>query len=391
MINIGIDIAKHKHDIHIVDTTTHEVTVDHMTISNDRNGFNSLLDIIQPYNQNDIVIGCEATGHYHFNICDFFSALGFNVFVLNAHDVKLYRDYKGHKRIKNDKIDCSIIAAVLADNNNLRKYIVSNSNINELRKLSRFRFKLINKQTALKIELTTLLDSAFPEYHTAFKSGIHIPSSYAILKDFASPKQILSVRVDKLANILKIASKGKFGIDKARELKAIAKDSIAPHSDSLSFEISLVIEDLIHIKSQIKKVEQKIDDHLETIDSPITTIPGIGNTLAAVIISEIGDINNFASASKLLAYAGLVPSQYQSGKYLADNNHITKFGNKYLRAAIWKAASLIYLHNDTFHYYYNMKKSQGKHHNVVIGHITKKLVSIIFNILSKNVDFVDQY
>ncbi len=188
MITIGLDIAKHKHDIHISCTTNHEVIVDHMNISNNRNGFNSLLDVIQHYNQNDIVIGCEATGHYHFNICDFFANLGFNSFVLNAHNVKLYRDYKGHKRIKNDKIDCAIIAAILA-----------------------------------------------------------------------------------------------------------------------------------------------------------------------------------------------------------DNNYITKFGNKYLRAAIWNAASLIYLHNDTFYYYYNMKKSQGKHHNVVIGHLTKKLVSIIFNILSKNVDFVDQY
>ncbi len=391
MITIGIDIAKNKHDIHIVDATTHEVIVDHMTIANDRNGFESLLNIIQQYNQSDVLIGCEATGHYHFNICDFFSALDFNVFVLNAHDVKLYRDYKGHKRVKNDKIDCSIIAAVLADNPNLRKYSLSNSSINELRKLTRFRTKLVSKQTGLKIELTTLLDSAFPEYASFFKSGIHIPSSYAILNNFPTPKEICDVRVDRIANVLRKASKGKFGTTKARELKNLAARTSAQHSDSLSFEISILIDDLIHIKSQIKKVEQRIDDHLETIDSPITTIPGIANTLAAVIISEIGDINNYASASKLLAYTGLVPSQYQSGKYLADNNHITKFGNKYLRAAIWKAASLIYNRNDTFQYYYNMKRSQGKHHNVVIGHITKKLVSIIYSILKDNVAFVEQY
>ncbi len=391
MITIGIDIAKNKHDIHIVDASTHEVIVDHMTITNDRNGFESLLNIIQQYNKSDVVIGCEATGHYHFTICDFFSVLEFNVFVLNAHDVKLYRDYKGHKRIKNDKIDCSIIAAVLADNPNLRKYSPSNSSINELRKLTRFRTNLISKQTGLKVELTTLLDSAFPEYASFFKSGIHIPSSYAILNNFPTPKEICSVRVDRITNVLITASKGKFGTTKARELKDLAARTIAQHSDSLSFEISILIDDLIHIKSQIKKVEKRIDEHLETIDSPITTIPGIANTLAAVIISEIGDINNFASASKLLAYTGLVPSQYQSGKYLADNNHITKFGNKYLRAAIWKAASLIYKRNDTFQHYYNMKKSQGKHHNVVIGHITKKLVSIIYSILKDNVAFVEQY
>lgn len=100
MINAGIDIAKNKHDIHIVNTSTGDIIVDHMTITNNLNGFNSLLSIIQQYNQNDIA--CEATGHYHFNICDFLSSLDYSIYVLNAHDVKLYRDYKGFHVLKNN-------------------------------------------------------------------------------------------------------------------------------------------------------------------------------------------------------------------------------------------------------------------------------------------------
>lgn len=120
MINVGIDIAKNKHDIHIVNTSNGDVIVDHMTITNNLAGFNSLLNIIQQYNQNDISIACEATGHYHFNICDFLSSLGYTIYVLNAHDVKVYRDYKGYKRTKNYKIDCVIIAKVLADSSKLK-------------------------------------------------------------------------------------------------------------------------------------------------------------------------------------------------------------------------------------------------------------------------------
>ena len=387
MICVGVDVAKNKHDIHIWDSASGEVLLDHLTISNTLNGFSELTSFLKPFDIASVYIACEATGHYHFNFLNFFYNLGFHCAYINPHDVKLYRDFIKKPRVKNDKIDASVIAQIIP-HANLLAYKPLDVHTAELRYLTRYRTKLISKQTACKIELHTLVDSVFPEFHHFFASGIHIQSAYALLSSFPSARSIASAHLTKLANLLSFSSKGRFKKDTAISLKSLAQSSIGSSNFALEFEIQDIIEQLRFFHDKIKQVELKIHELLLILDSKITTIPGIGPTLSAIIISEIGDINRFPSPKKLVAYAGLVPSQYQSGNFIANNNHLTKQGNKYLRSAIWKAASLIWIHNPTFHDYYTKKRLQGKHHNVIIGHITKKLCSIIFAVLSKNEPFL---
>ena len=63
-----------------------------------------------------------------------------------------------------------------------------------------------------------------------------------------------------------------------------------------------------------QEIEIEINSIMDEIHSPITTIPGIGTRMGAMILAEVGDFSNFDSADKILAYAGLSPSTYQSGK-----------------------------------------------------------------------------
>ena len=66
-------------------------------------------------------------------------------------------------------------------------------------------------------------------------------------------------------------------------------------------------------------------------DSVIMTIPGIGYINRGMILSEIGDIHRFPCPNKLLAYAGLDPSVYQSGNFQAKKTRMSKRGSKVLR------------------------------------------------------------
>ena len=108
-----------------------------------------------------------------------------------------------------------------------------------------------------------------------------------------------------------------------------------------------------------------------------------------MILSEIGNINKFSSADKLLAFAGLDPSVYQSGQYEA-NLKISKRGSKYLRWAIHQSSIIIWQHDRTFSDYYHKKANEGKAHNVIIGHIEKKLVRVFYFLLKNNKSFVPQ-
>ena len=126
---------------------------------------------------------------------------------------------------------------------------------------------------------------------------------------------------------------------------------------------------------------------MDNLNTKLLTIPGISYTLGAMILSEIGDISRFSNPKKLLAYAGLDPSVKQSGNFNASNTRISKRGSKHLRYAIQQAASIIIFNNDTFYNYYSTKRAEGKAYRNAIGHVSNKLVRVIFKILTENIPF----
>ena len=103
------------------------------------------------------------------------------------------------------------------------------------------------------------------------------------------------------------------------------------------------------------------------INSPLITIPGIGTRMGAMILAEIGDFSQFDSPDKILAYAGLSPSIYQSGQYISGHAHMEKRGSRYLRFAIYTATKYVCLWDPTFATYLAKKRAEGKHYNVAIS------------------------
>lgn len=119
---------------------------------------------------------------------------------------------------------------------------------------------------------------------------------------------------------------------------------------------------------------------MEEIASPITTIPGMGVRMGAMILAEIGDFSRFDSPDKILAYAGMSPSTYQSGQMSLAGaySHMEKRGSRYLRYALYNATKYVCLWDPTFNAYLAKKRAEGKHYNVAISHAAKKLVRLIF-------------
>ncbi len=115
----------------------------------------------------------------------------------------------------------------------------------------------------------------------------------------------------------------------------------------------------------------------EEIHSPILTIPGISYRMGAMIIAEIGDFSRFDSADKILAYAGMSPSTYQSGQLDNCYSHMEKRGSRYLRYALYNATKYV-CHWDESLVHIFQKTLEGKHYNVALSHASKKLVRLIF-------------
>ncbi len=194
------------------------------------------------------------------------------------------------------------------------------------------------------------------------------------------------MRLEELCHLIEVSSRKRFRMAKAQELQELARNSFgfAMAGDVFSTMIRLYAKHLVFLKQQVQEMDRKIAEIMDTLDTPITTITGIGPTLGAYILSEIGDINRFSSAAKLAAYAGIDPTMRQSGEYNGVRNRMSKRGSPYLRHAIWLAASSAVLHDPALKLYFQKKRDEGKPYMASVGHACRKMVSIIYAVMRDN-------
>lgn len=380
MICVGIDVAKDKHDCFIL-SSDGEVLADVFTIANNKDGFEALLQQIRFCSKpTDIIkVGLEATGHYSYNILGFLLDKGLPTYVINPLHTNLYRKSLSLRKTKTDRVDARTIATMLMSDVNLKSYTDTAYHNEELKSLTRYRFDKVKERAKLKQSVSRLVTILFPELEKLVPS-LHMASVYTLLSEFPGAKQIANTHLTHLKSLLQDASKGRYGRDMAMEIRETARVSIGSTMPSKSMELQHTIRLIRELDAEIEDIEDAIQAMMEEIHSPITTIPGIGVRMGAMILAEIGDFSQFDSPDKILAYAGMSPSTYQSGKLSLSGSysHMEKRGSKYLRYALFNATKYVCQWDPSFAAYLAKKRSEGKHYNVAISHSTKKLVRLIF-------------
>ena len=380
MIVVGIDVAKDKHDCFIMNSEG-EVLFNPFVIQNNREGFDSLYEKICSASDDftKVKVGLEATGHYSYNILGYLLDKGLPTYVINPLHTNLYRKSLSLRKTKTDKVDARTIAAMLLSDVNLKSYSNTLYHNEELKSLTRYRFDKVKERAKLKTSVARLVNILFPELEKLV-STLHMASVYELLSQYPSAKQIASVHLTKLTNLLSTASKGRYGKERAEEIRIAAKNSIGSDMPAKSLELKHTIKLIRELDAEIEEIEFHIEIIMDEINSPILTIPGISYRMGAMIIAEIGDFDNFSSPNKILAYAGLSPSTYQSGQLTSSCSHMEKRGSRYLRYALFNATKFVCNWDNTFAEYLAKKRSEGKHYNVAISHACKKLVRVIYHL-----------
>ena len=378
MICVGIDVAKDKHDCFILNSEG-EVLADVFTVPNNMDGFDHLLQTIRAVSspQDKIKVGLEATGHYSYNILGFLLDNGLDSFVINPLHTNLYRKSLSLRKTKTDRVDARTIAAMLMSDVDLKSYTDTAYHNEELKSLTRYRFDKVKERAKLKTSVSRLVCILFPELEKLVPT-LHMASVYALLGEFPGAKQIANAHLTRLKFLLEDSSRGRYGRDRAVEIREAARVSIGSSMPAKSLELQHTIRLIHELDAEIEEIEAAVQSIMEDIHSPITTIPGIGLRMGAMILAEVGDFSNFDSPDKILAYAGLSPSTYQSGQLTNCYSHMEKRGSKYLRYAIFNATRYVCLWDPVFAAYLAKKRAEGKHYNVAISHAAKKLVRVIY-------------
>ncbi len=382
MFYLGIDIGKNTHVASLVDDKK-KVIFKAFSFSNSIDGAESLILKLEAF-KNELEVGMESTGHYWLSLYSYLVEKNFTVRVINPIQTDGWRQGIEIRKRKTDIIDSLLIADLLRYGDFVETSL-SNEDYLSLRNLSRFRSYLISSIGDLKRKTIALLDQVFPEYASSF-SNIFGKTSKEILSNFSTPSDFEDINSDDLNTFLESVSKKNYASKKIDELSKKASSSFGINFclDSFSLQIKMLIEQISFIQNQVSDVENEIEVLLEELNSPITTIPGIGSVNAATILGEIGDIKRFSNPSKLVAYAGLDASVSQSGEYESTYNHMSKRGSPYLRRALFQSALRAEFCDPVFSDYYQKKISEGKHHLVATNAVARKLCHTIFAVLTKN-------
>ena len=236
--------------------------------------------------------------------------------------------------------------------------------------------KAIVDRARLKTSVTRLVNILFPELEKLVPT-LHMNSVYALLSEFPGAKQIASCHLTRLVHLLSGSSKGHYNRNKAIEIREAARSSIGSAMPAKSLELKHTIHLIEVLSEEIDEIETLIREIMDENPSPILSIPGISYRMGAMILAEIGDFTRFSSPDQILAYAGLSPSTYQSGKLANAYPHMEKRGSRYLRYALFNATKFVCNWDPTFAAYLAKKRAEGKHYNVAISHAAKKLVRVI--------------
>lgn len=383
MYYIGIDVGKFKHCACVVDSNG-EVLVKPFFFTNDHAGFDLFLNNTSQFKSSRHIVGLEATGHYGDNLVNFLISNDYEVGLINPLTTDAKRRGKIRKT-KNDKKDTFLICSVLFDKNYTR-VTKRKLDLKQAKELTRYHATLTEDLNQNKNRLQKCIDIVIPEINVWFKTK-YSRAYMAILKEFGNSYNLANANLTHLKNILKPKGRGKHADVDAVSLREAAKQSIGENNEVITMEIGMLIEAIELIKSQLSIVDKKIEELATTLNSPIFTVPGIGTYSGMSILSEIGDIDNFSSAAKVIGFAGVDPGTYQSGEYKAPQTALSKRGSRYLRKTLYQCILTVCSNNPTFNSYYNLKRSQGKSHRCAQGHSVRKLIRVIYKLLSENIPF----
>jgi len=391
MYYVGIDVAKEKHYVCIVDDSG-EIATKPFWIYTDVIGLRELIKQLADVSldNDDFLIGVESTGAYSENLYEYMTDSDYKVILLNSYQTAKYRDFSTLKKIKNDAIDALVIAQLIHSGKYKESYI-SDDAYHSVKVLGRVKGSLDKKIKTIKREISTVMATINPEITKVFPN-IFTKTALEVIKVYPTATQLAKATPKKLTRLFRHIKGNNFSDDKAKILIELAKSSVyaGRACDARASLLSSYIK-ILELYCQEKKlieeqIQQVITQEIDSIDNRIEnlqSIPGVSNKTITAILGECGDLRRFTSAKAFIGYLGLYPTQYQSGNSLSVGR-LAKRGIPIAKHALYMAAVGSVLHNPQLKKIFHDKVSSGKSKKEALIIISKKIAMIMYSIVMYN-------
>ncbi len=352
----------------------------------DIKGFRKLMAMLSRLSKDSVIIAKESSGCYHINLFAFLSKRGYNCVILNPLLVSRFATLNLRKT-KTDRIDARTIATMLSI---LHEKLPKNSFLSqEFKELAREREKIAQQIARVKNDIEKLSSTTFPELQR--KTTIYTDSILRLLERFPSARTIKRAPIEEIEKIVRPRGRGRKTSLSAEEIKTLAKDSIGQFFPARETILSQRVRELFFLKERLEETTAMLKTICEECADPqdirlLKSIKGIGDVTAMHLLAEMDGVERFGSHKKLIAYAGLDPTVYRSGKF-EGKSRISKRGNRHLRRVIWLMGVAVARFNPYFRDYFLKKREKGLPYKKAILACTHKLLRVIYAMLTRKIPF----
>ena len=386
MYYLGIDVGKYEHQATLINEQ-HELIGESIRFKNAHESFHEWMKQIKQRvpESAEITAGMESTGHYWMNLHTFLQTHGItNLQVINPIETQQVSTTRMRK-VKNDKVDSFIIAQIISRSQ--KRVVVADDQRNQLKRLTRFYDKMKRQETFVKRELNSLLELICPEFEGLFKN-MFLKTPLALLRTYTDLRTLHAVDPAIFCTVLTKASRGRIKSDRALILLRTLQNSIGQHQwdDIAVMQIRMLLNTLELIQKHIIELKNAIEQRSDQCEDKkyIVSIPGVSSISAAIYLAELGDISRFHNKHQLTAFAGIDASVCESGNYKrTQGNRISKRGSKYLRKQLYYAAKTAVIFDPELKAYYVKKKQEGKHYNVIMIAVARKLLMRMYVVMKQ--------
>jgi len=380
---VGIDISKDSFSACTISSPQDVIFEESFPM--DSHGFKAFIRKLSSFPKNSILIGKESSGCYYINLFVYLSKKNFNCVILNPLIVKGVQNMEIRKT-KTDRTDARRIAFALYT----AKHVLPEKSFlsHEFRELARERERISQQIARLKNDIEKALTVLFPELER--KVNIYTEAILRVLEKYPSAWAIKLATVSEIQKILSFCSGRPLSFS-AQQLKQWAQDSIGQFFPVRELILQGKIRELFFLEEQLERVTKLLTKSCEEAAlcqdiKILKSIKGIGDTTAMHFIAEVGDISRFSCPKKLIAYAGLDPTVYESGKF-KGSSRLSKRGNRHLRRVIWLMATSVVMHNEYFREYFNHRKAEGLPYKKAVLAVAHKLLRTIYSMLKHKKPF----
>ena len=367
-IAIGIDVSKGKSTVCGMKPGG-EIVYTPFEVQHTREGMSELVSLLHNSGE-EVRAVLESTGSYHCPVVAALLENGIFVSVINSLRMKRFCS-QSIRKVKTDRIDAMQIALYgLAYWQELQPTRLPEDTYRELQLLARQYYQMTSILIKAKVDFNAICDQVLPGMQELMNdhAGRHKLSDFVL--QYCHTTHILEMGETRFRkDYCKWAEKkGYRNCERmAMLIFATAQNGIPvlPNAPSTQIVITEAIRVLHTVEASRDAILTQMQALAKTLPeySLVREMPCIGDTLAPRLIAEIGDVRRFHSKRALIAYAGIDAPPYQSGKFRANNRHISKRGNRYLRKTGYEVMQSYVMHkpaNDPIFTFIEKKRGEGK-------------------------------